>query len=204
MSVLNLELLNGKITELAKAERITKKNLSELSRELLQYQLDTGDVSAINRLLGEDEGRFVLTPINWRITVQYFAHFIGHASNYQDEVQAYAVKCEGERTPLVFGKKSKRHYAAKKELTVAWLEDEANDIWLWSSDVKMDAKPVDYKGRITKAIVSAMDEDKGGLSLHDVLGAVMEADIDITAIIEEMNRAVEHVDNQQDIEQAAA
>jgi len=169
------ETLMATIGEVAQAERITKAHLSSLSRDLLNYVVDSEDVRPVNALLGKSEdGTFVLTPINWRIAVQYFHHFIAFTSNYEEEVKEYAVKGKGKRTPLVLNKKAKKRWDAGLTAINAWLEDPSNDLWVWSNNAEMDAKPVDYAKQIQQAIIKALDEEKGNMSLADVMSAITE------------------------------
>ena len=168
------EQLMETIGQVAQAERITKAGLSTLSRDILNYVLDEEDIRPVNALLGMDgDGKFVLTPINWRIAVQYFHHFIAFTSNYAD-VKEYAVKGKGKRTPLVFNKKAKKRWESCAKLIAEWLEDPANDIWVWSNNAEMDAKPVDYVQQLQSAVTKAMDEEKGNMSLKDIIGAIAE------------------------------
>lgn len=169
------ENLMSTIANVAKAERITKAGLSLLSRDILSYMLESEDVRPVNTLLGlDDHGKYVLTPMNWRIAVQYFAHFIPWTSNYEEEVKKFAVKGQGERVPLVFNKKSGKRFDKGVERINAWLEDENNDIWVWSNNATVEAKPVDYAKKIQQAISSALDEDKGNMKLSDVMAAIVE------------------------------
>lgn len=173
---ISYESLMTTIGEVAKAERITKEGLRTLSRDMLEYVLETEDVRPVNALLGQGEDdKFVLTPINWRIAVQYFHHFIAFTSNY-DEAKEYAVKGTGERVALEFTKKSKKRWDKCTQLIGEWLEEEANDIWVWSNNAEMDAKPVDYAKRIQQAIKTALAEDKGNMELADVMAVVASMD----------------------------
>jgi len=182
------EALMSTIAQVAAAEKITKEGLRTLSRDMLSYVLETEDVRPVNALLGQGEdGKFILTPINWRIAVQYFAHFIAFTSNYEEEVKPYAVKGKGKRTPLVFNKKSKKKWDKCANEIAAWLEDEGNDIWVWSNNAEMDAQPVDYAKKITQAIQTAVSEEKGDMSMNDVMAAVMAADgVDIHGLLAAM------------------
>lgn len=172
---ISYETLMTAIAEVSQAERITKAKLSSLSRDLLAYVLETEDVRPVNALLGRNEdGTYVLTPINWRIAVQYFHHFIAFTSNYEEEVKEYAIKGKGQRTALVFTKKSKKRWDNAAKAIEEWLSDESNDLWVWSDNAVMDAKPVDYAKKIQQAISSALDEEKGNMSLTDVMAAISE------------------------------
>lgn len=200
--------LDDKIVALAKAERITKKLLGELSRELLAHHLDCGDVSLINKLLGstkttkQGKEEFTLTPINFRFAVQYFRSFIPHASNWED-VKDYCLNGTGKREAFEFLKASKN---AKKriignhegcdsveDVITEWLADEANDIWSWSDGVKVQEVEKDYAAMITKAVEKGLDEDKGGLSVTDVTMAIMEAGVtgaDLIQALEDVRQMV--------------
>jgi hypothetical protein len=168
------ESLMAAITEVSNAERITKARLSELSRDLLSFVIDNEDVRPINALLGlNDDGSFILTPINWRIAVQYFHHFVGFTSNY-DDVKDYAVKGKGKRTPLVLTKKAKKRWDKSVTEMTAWLEEPTNDLWVWSNNAEMDAKPVDYAKKIQQAIGAALDEEKGNMTLAEVITVMSE------------------------------
>tara|TARA_Y100001951_G_C11298065_1_gene277576 strand:- start:27384 stop:27992 length:609 start_codon:yes stop_codon:yes gene_type:complete len=168
-SKLTHESLMATIAEVASAERITKAGLATLSRDLLTFVLGTQDIRAVNALLGENEdGTFVLTPINHRIAIQYFAHFLPHKSNFQT-VKDYAVKGEGERQALVFGGKNKKKYDEKMAEVEAWLADERNDIWAWSNNVEMETKAPDYAKKVQQAVKAAMNPEKGDMSADQLL-----------------------------------
>ncbi len=196
MSVLTNKELTAKIVVLAKAERITKKALSELSRELLAAYVDNGDVSLINQVLGstkinkKDTAQFTLTPMNFRTAVSYFRAFIPHSSNWED-VKEYCLEGKGNRAALEFSKGSKN--AAKRiiaanegcdsvgEVIAEWLKDEANDIWSWSGNIKMSDPNKDYCAMLQKALVNAMDEEKGGMSVTQVIDALLESEAEVSA-----------------------
>lgn len=176
---MTFDQINNAIDAIAKAEKITKNKLGEVSRTILQYLVETEDARPVNRLLGKDDkGSFLLTPVNWRIAVQYFAHFLPFTSNYEKEVKQAAIK-GGDRVPLVFSKKNKRKWDDQVAQIEAWLSNEDNDLWVWSNNAEIEAKPVDYRKQITNAVKKALDEGKGGMSLVDVFEAMMEADVDM-------------------------
>lgn len=170
------EQLMEAISAVKAAEKVTKESLSSLSRDLLSYMLESNDVRPVNRLLGKDGEQWILTPINWRIAVQYFHHFLPWTSNYADEVKDYAVKGKGSRVALRFKSKTKNQKSFDKKMGEihAWLEIEANDIWVWSNNATIEAKPVDYAKNITNAVHKALD--KGGMSTLEVMKAVLAAE----------------------------
>lgn len=177
-----------KIDQLAAAERITKAMLGELSRDLLSYVVDSGDVQPLNRLLGlNSDGTFLLTAANWRIACMYFNHFIPHASSYDKIKDSGVLKGRRSKDMLMsFGKKNKSiKYDKKLELINEFLADESNNIWTWQADnVEMDKADADLANDITKTITTALqgtEETKTKkasepLTLAQVLDAVMDAD----------------------------
>jgi hypothetical protein len=173
---ITFETLMETIGRVAAAERITKEGLRTLSRDILAYVAETEDVRPVNALLGMDgDGKFILTPINFRIAVQYFHHFIAFTSNWE-EVKGYCIKGKGARQPFVLNKKAKKRWDKSVADITAWLDDETNDIWVWSTNVEMEAKPVDYAKQVQNAVKKALDEEKGNLSVADVLAAIVELD----------------------------
>lgn len=186
---MNFTTLMQAIAELAQAEKITKAKLSELSRVLLAYMLETSDVRPINALLGKQEdGSFTLTAVNWRVACQYFQHFLPFTSNY-NEIRDCVIN-GGMRTELIFGKKDKKRFDTKVGLISDWLDNADNDIWVWSDNVKVEAKPTDYAARITKAVEAGMNEDKGGLTAAEVMAAIVNAGVSL----DDMMNAIDQVE----------
>ncbi len=174
-ATLTLTELNQLISDVTAAEKITKAGLRTLSRELLAHVFQHGDVEPINTLLGtDDQGKFRLTPINWRTAVQYFNNFVAFTSNFEKEVQEYAVKGTGTRTPLVFNKKSKAKYERLLPTVQAWLAESANDLWTWSDDIKIEAQAPDFMKNAIQALKNAMDEEKGAFTMQEIMVALIE------------------------------
>lgn len=169
------ETIDARIESVTKSERVTKAELSALSREILQYVLTgkgrtvaTYDVQVVNRLLG------VLTPMNQRTAVLYFSHFLPFAFDEND---------------LKFGKLQQK----KKDKFIVqareWLEDDDNDIWLWAArNVKVEKKPIDWSKRISSDIQKALNaEGDDSLTPKEVMVAVLAGGIqadDLTAMLE--------------------
>lgn len=188
--VYDMDALSNQILELARAERITKKLLGSLSRDLLGLYTETGDVTLINSLLGlaDEDGKFVLTPMNWRLAVQYFRAFIPHASNWE-ELKDIVIN-GGKRAPFEFGKKSGNRVKKIADALDKWMAVETNNIWVFSDSVKVEVKDVDYGKMITMAINKATDEEKGGMTQLEVFTAIMDADdISIGDLIAAMEAA---------------
>lgn len=191
-AVITDEMAIEKISTIAKAERVTKKVLGELSRELLTKWENDFNPAFINALLGMgDDGKFILTPVNWRVACMYFHAFIGATSNYDKEVKEYVTKGKGARTPLVFGIKSKNAQKRTGDKRAAWLEDENNSIWNWAdTNVKMEDTPVDYSKKVIKVVTDAMAEEKGNLSVAQVIDALLQVEgLDMAAIMQAVHDA---------------
>lgn len=200
----SLDIFNGQVAELAKAERITKRVLGELSRSALQIYLDHGVVQPINTLMGmhkHDDGKemFVLTPANWKAAANYFASFIPHIYNKED-VEKYVSGETRTRKAMEFGKKdNKRAESIIKfdfpchktiasdeslvaELTKKELVGEIIKLWLadksnniWTFVADTDSTD-DRQTDYGKAIVQAIEKamDKGDMSAHDVFKILAE------------------------------
>jgi len=166
MENVKLVSINTKIVELAKAEKITKKVLSELSRDMLEYIVidESWDSDAINRLLG------VLTPMNKLTATHYFTAFT-----------PFVVDEKGVFGGMPSAKKAKAK--AKLESTTEctkFLVNEDADIWSWAADnLKIEPKEVDWAKRVTSAVTSAMNEEKGGMGIAEVMDAVLDAGISV-------------------------
>lgn len=189
---MSYELIVKKIDKLGKAETITKQLLGELSREILSYVIETKDVRPVNNLLSDNKGKgYILTPVNWRFACKYFMHYLPFTSNY-DEVKE-CINNGGTRSPLMFKKLSPRSFETKAAIIAEWLDNPENDIWEWSSSIKIEDKPVDWFGKITKTVANA--SEKGGLNAIDIMEAVMNAGIDsdvlMKAIAEAMAKPVD-------------
>lgn len=160
------------ITALGKAEKVTKELLRNLSRSVLEAVHVTEDVGYINNLLA------VLTPINRKVAVLYFAEFSGFRNDGS-----------------TFSKKDKAKYEEIKAKAITFLEDPMNNIWSWAErevdiaqkefDINMVTKTVE---RMTKKATDA------GLSQADVLRAVFKAGFTpeaLLAVMVEMDPAKE-------------
>lgn len=150
------------IERLAIAETFTKKTLADLSRELLDFTVQTGDIRPINALLSGT----TLTAMNFKIAAKYFHNFLPFSSNFA-EASDYINRSEGVRMPVQFGSKNKKTFDAKCEAIDAWLTIVDNNIWTWADqNVTLEKKEVDWNKRISKAIEGGLEN---GLSKRDVL-----------------------------------
>ena len=155
-----LKIINARIETIAAAERVTKKELGLLSREIFEYTLEQWDAQVINRLLG------VLTPVNKRTAVLYFKAFTPF--KYVEETQ-------------VFGSVNKAN--DNKERCAALMQafpGSDGTIWTWAAlNINMETKEKDYAGLVTKSIKQALksDTDRAAIIEAIFVGGVTSADI---------------------------
>jgi len=165
--------INKNITTLSKSEKISKQALRELSRDLLDYVVldESYDSDAINRTVA------ACGPMNKKVALMFFVHFT-----------PFLVDDKGVFGGLNKNKdKKEKDKKASAELVLEFLSDEDNDIWTWAeANVKVEKKPVDWYGKLSKDVRSAMDKDKGGLSMQEVLRAVMDGGISADDILASM------------------
>jgi len=168
---MELQTINDKIIVIAGAEKITKKVLGEVSRDMLEYVItdETFDSDAINRL------NAVLTPMNKRTSILFF-----------EEFTPFVVDDKGVFGAMPKNKKAKAQAKLDaSNATTEFLSDEDNTIWTWAVDnVKIEKKDIDWGKRITSAVTSGLDDEKGGLSLPEVMEAVLSAGVDAAGISE--------------------
>lgn len=183
-ATLDIKQLNLLINQLSKAEKITKANLSVLSRELLAHSIEHKDASLVNKMLGGD----VLSPANLRIARLYFAEFMPFAQVLVDRIEG------GKAVKQLAGFKnfSERRSATMMEKVEAWLADDKNDIWAWQQDnVQMEKKPADYASKLTKLVEKALSDADEGLDALAILDAVIAGGVDPVAMADMLSRAQE-------------
>lgn len=153
-----INAINKDIDTLAKSEKVTKRTLAILSRDVLEYVylpnkqgVVSEDISPINRILS------VLTPVNKSAAILFFKNFL--AWRYDDVAN-------------VFTKKNKKQYANKLTHVELFLANEDSNIWSWiANNVKVEVKEIDWTSKLTKDFVGALD---AGLSFNDIL-TILEA-----------------------------
>ncbi len=154
----------ARLDAIASAEKITRVELSILSRDALTYVMESHDIELVNRLIG------VLTPVNRKVSILYFSHFLPWNVEKTDDNFSR------------FGKMMDKPKQLKKraDLIIDWLAVDTNDIWVWAEDnIEVEQKQVDLAAGLEKALVQAMegvDTDKShgeALSKLDVLAVVM-------------------------------
>ena len=167
------------LKKLTASEKVTKAALSVLSRTVLAYVYETNDINMVNRLLK------VLTPVNKRVAEAYFPKYLGWTFNPKE---------------LAFGVKSKdKAYAAKYELACEFLADEANNIWTFAAaEIVFEAKPKQYAVRITQLVTRALKDAEEGITVKDVLFAIMASELvtlnDIITPLSEIPATVDAVE----------
>jgi hypothetical protein len=184
--MINRNSLLASIEALANAERITKAKLAELSRDMLTYLVvdDTNDIDICNRLIS------VLSPVNKRVAILYFAHFLP----FKQEKDG-----EGKQARFVrFGSKMKgdKKLANKLQSVVDFLADESNTIWTWQADHLDIDKVPDYAKSITNAVKKALADSDNGLDQGQIMQAVLDGGVDPGTILV----LLEHMAAQQSIQ----
>lgn len=169
---LSFESLSARLAAIKAAESITKEELGMLSRELLSFTIETGDVRIVNVLLGRGEdGKLTLTAANRKVAGLYFQHFLPFSVDADSDVVAFV-------------KKKGKIWDKAVEAVEAFLSDDNNNLWSWvEANVKIEQKPADYASRITKGIKRALEDEDQGLSAAEVMSAVMAGGISLNDML---------------------
>ena len=150
-----------RIATIAGAETTLKAQLGVLSRELLTYVVETGDIEMVTRLFN------VLTPINKRRALQYFPNFL---------------PWDFDKKTNEFGKKIKnpKTVASKVEKIKKFLDSAENDIFSWGVDnADKPKKPVNHRANVLKAVNKAIKGDENRkLSPEDWASILKEVSIE--------------------------
>lgn len=155
------------LTRLASAEKLSKAELTTMSRTVLEIFHGTMQIGFLNRFLG------VLTPANRKMAVHYLVNFTGF--HYNSEAGA-------------FEKKNGKVFDACMKSCHAFLEDASNNIWTWTSEQgghkKPDAKPLDLAD-VTSAMTKFLKKaDKANVKQVDVLRAAFSAGFTLDCLLE--------------------
>ena len=158
MTTYNQELILKAISSIKSAETMAYNQLKPLSRELLSYVVDTGDIAMVNRLLE------ALRPVMRKEATAYFTHFLPY--NYDKATANFSTKIKN---------KDKRE-AKLKDMT-AFLDISDNSLYSWKAEKKAAAKkPVDYLAKIKKDTEKAVKAD---LSADVIINALLEGGLDL-------------------------
>lgn len=155
------------LVRLAASEKVTKEDLKNLSRSVLEAWHATGQVVYANKLL------MVLSPMNKKVAVVFFKRLSGYS---YDETQG------------MFTKKSKKRYEDAHAECVEFLADPHNNIWTWAErHIEVTPKAFELDA-ITKYFNGAFKKAQGaGLSQSDVLRAVFKAGVEPGALVAAFN-----------------
>jgi len=158
-----LESFEVSLDAIAQAETVTKRELMGLSRTILEFVHETGDIGPVNRLLA------VLTPVNKKVAKLFFVHFTGF---HFDDVA------------MLFVKKSKKRYADALVAYREFIADPHNNIWTWAQrHVEVEAKPF-TADKVKNYMVKALkDAQAAGMSELDVFRGVFGAGFKVETII---------------------
>ena len=158
---------NIAIDKIASSEAVSKRELRDVSRTVLEAWHSTGNVVYANRLLK------ILSPMNKKTAVVFFKHFSGF---HFDDVL-------GE-----FDHKSKKRYEQAHKECMTFLENPNNNIWSWADrHIELQQKPFDISS-VEKYMSKAVKQAAGvGLTQVDLLKAVFKAGIDPACIIQVMD-----------------
>lgn len=168
--------LNSRITTLRKAEGTVKEQLGMASREVLTYLLfddNPHDIGMLNRLLE------ALTPVNRRAMVAFCQHFLPY--KYDKDLGR-------------FGKLNKAKLKVCEEFVQSFLHVKNNDLWSWADQhLKVEQKPADLYGDVRRAVSKALkgSEKRNAKALGQtaIISAVLEAGVEIDALIEALELA---------------
>jgi len=161
------------VKALAKAEKLTRETLRDMSRDLLLMTQETEDIGYVNRTIA------ALSPMNAKTAVLFFKEFSGF--NYdEDEAQA-------------FTKKNKKKYEEITAKALKALDDPHFNMWTWAEkNVDVAKKPFKLED-ITKfaerAVKKATEE---GIAQADVLKAFFAGGFEVASLVaalEEMAKA---------------
>ena len=161
MTTYNQDLILKAISSIKSAETMAYNQLKPLSRELLSYVIDTGDIAMVNRLLD------VLRPVMRKEAVEYFAHFLPY--QYDKKAAKFGGKI----------KNAKRVEAKQAERTV-FLSITENSLYSWKAEKKAAAKSmVDYVAKIKKDTEKAVQAELEPATIIDAMlqGGVQLSDL---------------------------
>lgn len=170
--VVALKTINGRITKIKNGENTFRTEMGILSRELLSYVPETGDIDAVNRLMA------VLNPKNKELAQKFFQTYLPHKWDTKE---------------LRFGKKStnKEMVAKRRNLTNTFLSNESNTIWTWMAQkaerVERPAKPKDYAKKIETLAHAALEDEKEAIDIKAMLRAIINAGAKLSDIMEALD-----------------
>ena len=159
MNSFNQTELIALIATIKQAESLSYNALKPLSRDLLLYVEESGDIGMVNRLLE------AMRPVLRKAAVEYFSHFLPYS--YNTTVGIFDGKV-----------KNKKRIEAKLADMVAFLSNPTASLYSWKKEKgEAEKKPVNYSDRIAKDVTKAIKED---LQADSILAAVVAGGISMT------------------------
>lgn len=155
------------VAALAGSERITRTELSTLSRitlEALHTEAEGnkayGDIRIINDILP------ILTPVNRQVVTEFFKEFSGFSFDGKNKR---------------FTSKDKKNYDEAVVLSEEFLEDPLNNLWTWANrNVEVTKKEFNISQAMGTLLKKAHNK---GVSNNDILKAVMSNGLSVDDLI---------------------
>ena len=165
---------------LAQAETITRRELRNISRDILTAIHCTEDSAFLNRWIK------VLTPINKKVMVAFLVHFSGF--HYDDKTE-------------MFTKKNKPYFEKASQLAEEFLSEPHNNVWTWAErNVEVKVKPYDIEA-LTKQVSNILKKaTENGMTQKDVFKAILVGGMSVDTVIDMLEEL--DVVNVQEEEQA--
>jgi hypothetical protein len=156
------------IHQIERVEKITKRLLSEVSRDMLSYFVAGGaDTNQLNQLIG------VLTPRNQSAAIKFFKALLPW--NYDEE--------QGRFTNM----KGKKQVEKVLGETKVLLADPTFDIWSWAHDNLRDQIVKPGFDMVVDTVKRVQTEGKNGreaIGPAEIIAAVVEAGITVDQVME--------------------
>lgn len=160
--------LEGSIADIIKSETTTSKLLATVTRDLLSYVPETGDIGMVNRLVTG------LSKANRLHCIAFFKALLGWDMN--KDGTHFTTKLTGKRTLLNI-----------QEARVKFLADEKATLWTWEKAKRVVNARSEAELKATQATRIKNDIAKGIKEFHlnaaDLLNIISEAGITIAEIV---------------------
>lgn len=160
------------IAEVKEHEERTVVLLGDALPLALNHVWGNENTTMINLLMS------VLSPTNKKAAFRFFEVMQAHewGSTAKDKrVKAFGKRINKKHTMMTKGN-MERFFSVDPETNEVDVEGGYcnGDYWLWEShNIKVETKEVDYLGMIGKAIDSAIDDKKGGLSPDEIVKYIL-------------------------------
>ena len=175
-NALSVDGIRETIKSIAAAERITKVQLGQLSRDMLKFI----NIQGHDRIDLVNELTVVLTPVNKRTAILFFKHHLPWS--FDDATKTFMKKFDA-------GKKTDRKLADTQKL----LDDVNANIWTWAeSNVKVEFTAPNFNKAIIDVLTKAQagkinpetGEAVGALSVYEIMQAVLQSGIEADAMLD--------------------